>query len=1483
MKIGYLKKALSTVLCVGITFSSFDVPVFAQDSLDSEEITVLAEEADEDLVEVPAESEGTQSFAEEIVDEGADFSFDSEESFFNSSSDYVVDVDFTGTYYTLSAQTILARLNQIRYEACEEGLIFSGRVLSLDDYHPLEWSYALEEGTRIRAMEAAMLIAHQTLSGIEIYSYARDLEPGFKRAGVGENLAWNNNHDASGITYGINQFYSEKNLYISSGGSWSPETGHYANLINPGYRYVGVASCMMSGAPYGWNSIAMQLAYDPGEEFTVDTTKDDRTGSITNTIPVSSSYISGITISGDASVPKGISKYYTVNAKVSVPNVYAPYSKTFPTGTTGKNPISWESSNEEILTVSNGEALGHKGGMTTITAAVGALSEGTETDDRIKASKTVSVTVPLEDIRLSWADSEEEVTKATINRNEETTRNLTTTFLPDDVTDNKKVAYKTSNSDVVAVDTAGKLTFKKPGTAVITATATSSNKEYGKKGVISKTVKITVTAPVTGISLNKEEVLLSYTTASAPTTQLSVVYTPSDTDSEKNVTWESSDEKVAVVDENGKVTAVGGGSAVITATSCGYSAQCTVTVDAPVKDIILSENPKKLYLSDDTTDLEISLKPLYTSDKEVTFTSSNTEVVRIAEGENGGKSLTVSAVDGKARVTLERIAGENGQASLEISVGNGKKIKNLNVIVARQSESIAINVDGRNVIQGEAINLGVGSSLEATALVLPENAYDRSVIWSSSDPDIVSVDRSGAVVALREGTVVITATNNNASEALSASFVVISSLVVGRITLNHSEYELYEGDSYRLRARVVPEGMTGSLGESIPAPVGAGDVYAGSMYVSYSSSDQAVATVDNNGIVTAISAGTAVITARIPISEGASVYKEASCAFTVKKADYDLLEVSDEPYGTDNRSGIWVAKQSFEDQIQYTGGKIVQSDLRVYYNKTLLKEKTDYTVTYKNNQKASGEGTDRAKMTVKMKGQYSGERDYYFTITPVNIGEGSTDIVIPGVTTASYNKKFQNIVPDMFYRGVKLKKDKDFTVSGSSFDEKGKHLIIVTGIGNYSGSRDIYVAIADPEKNLSKAAVSVNGKLFYDGTTIDFGEKVVVTVAKKTINRDYYTVSADSQKAGAINVTIAASEAGMLEGYYGYKTVKLTAYADRSLKDVTTTGVENQVYNRKNALSKDGITLPMLTLKYLNGDVLEYGRDYTVKYFANKKVGKATVVITGAGRYEGSVKQSFAITADNTLSLSYADTTYFTKGGVKPSITVKDRDGSALLEKTDYSVVIINKSNMSPGIMQCQVVGKGNYKGYSSDIISIKVLKGKLSRLSLTVDDKPFSTKQGAWKSSIKLVDTNGKALQAGKDYNKNVIYTYQGMEDNVIPQAGTIVYVTVVGINDYAGSAIAGSYRIFTTNVSKLYVVIDDMTYTGAAIEPGDSNIHIYESSKDAKAGVNELNPVRQYVEIVGYTANVNTGKGKITLRGRNGFGGVRTCDFKILKRNYD
>ena len=149
-----------------------------------------------------------------------------------------------GTYMTDDLGKAVDRINEIRKEAYEEGLVRS--------YVPIRLSAQLEAIAQLRAAEAAIKNSHTRPNGSDCFS----LSVGGVSSWA-EDLAWNTVSDA--LLYGIEQWYSEKSAYVNKTGG---VTGHYTSMINPSYTYVGLG-CFHSDSGVNYsNTIAGEFGSD---------------------------------------------------------------------------------------------------------------------------------------------------------------------------------------------------------------------------------------------------------------------------------------------------------------------------------------------------------------------------------------------------------------------------------------------------------------------------------------------------------------------------------------------------------------------------------------------------------------------------------------------------------------------------------------------------------------------------------------------------------------------------------------------------------------------------------------------------------------------------------------------------------------------------------------------------------------------------------------------------------------------------------------------------------------------------------------------------------------------------------------------------------------------------------------------------------------------------------------------------------------------
>ncbi len=275
-----------------------------------------------------------------------------------------------------------------------------------------------------------------------------------------------------------------------------------------------------------------------------------------------------------------------------------------------------------------------------------------------------------------------------------------------------------SNTNILSFD-GGKLTAIKPGKVDLTITVTSAETTktvtIGIEIVDRTSSKVTISGN-SSISLYKG----ASTTLSASTDLKGV-----------GVIWTSNDPRIAMVDSNGKVTAISEGVALITATAADDSdvkAVCTVTVSLKkVTSISLSQTSKTMKVGDSST-LSATIAPSDAEDKRVTWSSSNPSVVSVTA------SGAIQALSkGTAIVTATTVDG-SFSASCTVKV---------------EGTVSSISLDKT------MLRLEVGSNSTLKATTYPDEALSSNISWTSSDASIVSVS-GGYVYAYKVGTATIT-------------------------------------------------------------------------------------------------------------------------------------------------------------------------------------------------------------------------------------------------------------------------------------------------------------------------------------------------------------------------------------------------------------------------------------------------------------------------------------------------------------------------------------------------------------------------------------------------------------------------------------------------------------------------------------------------------------------------------------------------------
>ncbi len=379
--------------------------------------------------------------------------------------------------------------------------------------------------------------------------------------------------------------------------------------------------------------------------------------------------------------------------------------------------------------------------------------------------------------------------------------------------DLSKLRYSTDNWDIAGVNSrTGIITAKSAGTCTITVTSS---------GELLATLDVTVRdkTPVEGVVFKTKEI--SMVRGGMNSVAASVL--PEDA-TDKKVKYSSSDTSVATVSQSsGLVRAVGGGTCTITATSVGNPEAkdtCVVTVsDIAVTDIILDKSEIAVAIGEKAL-VNAMVVPSDASSPRLKYASSNTDIATVS---------SVGSITGRS-------AGE-----CEVTVSGGGIVKTCKVKVTPD-----IQVEGVE-FNSTKLSVPLGGIEMVSVQVLPENATNKKIRYTSSDPEIASVGgRNGVVKAKKPGTCIITATSEDGNKTAECEVTV--STAVENLEIANAEVfkSLEEYTSTPLEVKSYPE-------------------TSASEKLSFSSSDANVAEVDEaSGMVTAKGLGECVITVQAP-------------------------------------------------------------------------------------------------------------------------------------------------------------------------------------------------------------------------------------------------------------------------------------------------------------------------------------------------------------------------------------------------------------------------------------------------------------------------------------------------------------------------------------------------------------------------------------------------------------------------------------------
>ena len=458
--------------------------------------------------------------------------------------------------------------------------------------------------------------------------------------------------------------------------------------------------------------------------------------------------------------------------------------------TVSDKSLKWTTSDSKILTVdSTGFFTAKNVGSCVVTAQA-------QDGSGVFASCTVTVLRNATEITL-------DVKELTLNVGESYT--LETLLKPVDSTDT--VIFESNNTKIATVSATGKIIAKGKGSCVIFVRTDAGASTY---------CNVTVTQQVMEISLSPATATIQV----GDTLELIKNITPANA-TDQEVTWESNDTSIATVDENGKVTAVGGGATIITCTTDDgdLMAYSLITVIEKVTTVSLDQESLKIAIGEKKK-LTATISGEKATNKTVKWASSNKKVCKVT------KNGTIKGV-------------KPGTCIIRVKAADGSGVySDCEVTVYRATKEIDLSATYVEIVQGKSVKIKATTN---------PSKPTYSVVWSSDNEKVAAVTRKGKITALKTGDCTIKCTAGDDPEVFAVCYVHVVapekpvSVSISSITFSEDSVVLLTGESTSIQYSIAPVNYTESF--------------------SWASDNSSIASVDQNGKVLAKAVGTAKITA----------------------------------------------------------------------------------------------------------------------------------------------------------------------------------------------------------------------------------------------------------------------------------------------------------------------------------------------------------------------------------------------------------------------------------------------------------------------------------------------------------------------------------------------------------------------------------------------------------------------------------------------
>ncbi len=351
------------------------------------------------------------------------------------------------------------------------------------------------------------------------------------------------------------------------------------------------------------------------------------------------------------------------------------------------------------------------------------------------------------------------------------------TLIPANATDSE-LFWEASDTRIVVVDDAGKVTAKGPGVAFIIVRTEAGGMSY---------VKVTVEEPVSGLLLNFSEKTI-YIRESF---DLKASISPSGA-SNLGVEWKSSNDKVATVTDTGEVVGVGVGMAIITATTKdgGITSNCVVTVRERITSMSLDPNEYRVGVDKSFT-ISVKVENEAATDQQFRWVSSNSDVASVnKKGKVTGHKM------GFATITAYALDGSGAEASSEVEV---------------------VRLVTKITLDKSSLTMLVGETKKLKAKVTPSNASYKKPLWKATSVvnpdvevnDIVIIDEDGNITALRDGSVMVYAVAQDSGQKFAICHVTVFKRVPATsVILSDKKVVMIQGEQREIRPVLNPIGST---------------------------------------------------------------------------------------------------------------------------------------------------------------------------------------------------------------------------------------------------------------------------------------------------------------------------------------------------------------------------------------------------------------------------------------------------------------------------------------------------------------------------------------------------------------------------------------------------------------------------------------------------------------------------------------------------